>query len=119
MGITGGVFTGCENLSDVEFRGMPSLEYIGANTFYVTALREFEIPASVAYVGFSAFLNEYLVSLSVEDGNEVYVADEGVLYTKDMTTLVWLSVAESGNFLYRAGGSCGNRGLLLRSNRVS
>lgn len=88
MGITGGVFTGCENLSDVEFRGMPSLEYIGANTFYVTALREFEIPASVAYVGFSAFLNEYLVSLSVEDGNEVYVADEGVLYTKDMTTLV-------------------------------
>lgn len=88
MGITDGVFTGCENLSEVEFRGTPSLEYIGANTFYVTALREFEIPASVAYVGFSAFLNEYLVSLSVEDGNEVYFADEGVLYTKDMTTLV-------------------------------
>lgn len=119
MGITGGVFTGCENLSEVEFRGTPSLEYIGANTFYVTALSEFEIPASVTYIGFSAFLNEYLVSLSVEDGNEVYVADEGVLYTKDMTTLVCYPSRKAGNFLYRAGGSCGNRGLLLRSNRVS
>ena len=119
MGTAKGVFNGCENLSEVEFRGTPSLEYIGANTFYVTALSEFEIPASVTYIGFSAFLNEYLVSLSVEDGNEVYVADEGVLYTKDMTHACVLSVAESGNFLYRAGGSCGNRGLLLRSNRVS
>lgn len=58
-----------------------SLGGIGDYAFYGTALTSVTIPAGCAYVGSAAFArNTRLTAIEVDDENEVYFDDNGVLY---------------------------------------
>ncbi len=46
------------------------------------------IGANVAEIGFMAFTAPYLVSITVDEDNESYSSDKGVLYDKDVKTLL-------------------------------
>lgn len=76
---------------------LPSkLTYIGAGAFYATNLTSVNIPASVSSIGKSergidhfSFDTDTLSSITVEPGNRNYEAQNGVLYTKGKTELVF------------------------------
>ena len=58
-----------------------SLEGIGEYAFFNTALTKITIPVNCSYVGASAFNSILkLKSISVEEGNEYYFSEGGVLY---------------------------------------
>ena len=75
------------------------LETIGDGAFFATGLSQISIPASVRSIGYGAFIGvtvDYenseevctLQSITVNADNPYYTADDGVLYTKDLTELV-------------------------------
>lgn len=76
---------------------LPSkLTYIGAGAFYATNLTSVNIPATVSSIGKSergidhfSFDTNTLSSITVEPGNRNYEAQNGVLYTKGKTELVF------------------------------
>ena len=99
--IARGAFRGCKNLTAVTFP--ESLEEIGANAFYgCSGIAEFNIPANVRSIGDEALLTPSTVSISfgggfgsgklaaihVDPENQYYTDVDGVLFTKDMKTLL-------------------------------
>lgn len=66
------------------------IETIGPNAFYgCDGLTDVAIPASVTNIGESAFATcGRLMAISVAAGNEVYSSRDGMLLTKDGTTLI-------------------------------
>ncbi len=86
--INGGAFQNCTGLTEINFsEGLVKIEVWA---FYgCTSLTKVSIPASVQTVGQGAFsLCSGITSFTVADGNESYVAKDGVLYNSDMTTLL-------------------------------
>lgn len=77
-------FEGCTGITEIELP--ETVEYVGECAFAVTSIRNMYIPASVSYFGFTYGKFEKFI---VDSENPYYTADEnGVLYTKDMKTLV-------------------------------
>jgi hypothetical protein len=82
-------FAGCENLTSVTFEDGSQLKEIGDAAFMGSGLTEIDIPASVTSIGLASIskcLN--LTTINVDPANENYVSVNGVLYSKDMKTLV-------------------------------
>lgn len=81
-------FYGCSSLAGITFP--ESLTVIGENAFFgCSALPEVSIPASVAEIGAFAFdTTEYVTSFTVSPDNAAYASQDGVLFDKDMTTLI-------------------------------
>ena len=81
-------FSGCGGLTDVTIPA--GVEIIGPEAFYgCDGLTDVVIPASVTNIGEHAFAEcSHLMSISVEAGNEAYSSRNGVLLTKDGTTLI-------------------------------
>ena len=81
-------FYGCGGLTDVAIPA--GVEAIGVNAFYgCSGLADAVIPASVTNIGERAFAAcGRLKAISVEAGNEVYSSRNGMLLTKDGTTLI-------------------------------
>lgn len=117
-------FSYCAVLSKVTFGDNTKLDYIGASVFQSTPmLIEFKLPYAKQYckvTGFSVFgtasaikkltiakeidavknqmFGEALVNCQeflVEDGNRAFVAEDGVLYTKDKKILVMYPAAKA------------------------
>lgn len=80
------VFYLCENLKTVTFGN--SVEFIGQSSFALTALESVYIPASVETIDLTAFVSEHLETITVDENNQCYSSDEGVLFNKNKTTLV-------------------------------
>lgn len=84
---TVGGFCACENL--VELVLPEGLEVIESNAFTgcdsITSIR---IPASVEELYGSSFAGCNIEAYEVDEGNEHYTAIDGVVYTKDLKTLV-------------------------------
>lgn len=60
------------------------VERISESAFASTAVTEAKIPASVKVIGEKVFYNcTELTAVNVDNGNENYLSDSGVLYTKD------------------------------------
>ena len=80
-------FQACLNLQSVTIPN--TVKKIGAAAFcYCDALTSVRIPASVADIGAFTFICNDLADIQVDSGNENYRSVDGVLYTKDMETLI-------------------------------
>lgn len=86
-------FHWCLKLEEVKIP--ENVTYIGEGAFVDCALKSIHIPASVSEIGSYAFAYcKDLSEISVAEGNAHYVVVDGVLFTKDMKTLL----------LYPSGG---------------
>ncbi|MCM1364478.1 MAG: leucine-rich repeat domain-containing protein, partial [Faecalibacterium sp.] len=80
-------FSECRCLKDIKLP--ESLETIGFYAFSKTALSNLYIPANVSFIGTFPVMSINFKAYSVDEKNEYYCTDEfGVLFTKDMKTLV-------------------------------
>jgi len=61
---------------------------IGSDAFSLSHITSITIPSSVTSIGESAFSWNHLSSFNVEEGNLNYRASDGVLFDKDMSTLI-------------------------------
>ena len=89
-------FALCSSLSSIE---LPSaLSTIGERAFlFCTSLQTVTIPESVTTIGESAFEQcSFLTSIEVEEANANYCSKDGVLYSKDETTLVAVPGGKEG-----------------------
>lgn len=79
-------FYGFTGLTEID--GLTSPRAIGRYAFAYTALREVNIPASVAKIGENAFYGcAAIETYTVAAANVAYAAFDGCLYSKDLTTL--------------------------------
>ena len=79
-------FYECTSLCDVEIPS--SVTRIGNSAFNGTGLTSVTIPASVIEIGERAFTRASLTKIEVDEKNETYKSVDGVLFSKDMTTLI-------------------------------
>ena len=84
-------FDGCTVLTAVTFASGSQLGSIGKGAFHnCTSLTSIEIPASVTSIGNFAFYGcTGLTSITVASENAYYSSDDGVLFNKDKTTLIY------------------------------
>lgn len=109
--ISENAFNGCESLTTINVP--ESLETIGDEAFYsCKVLEDFELPDTLESIGYQAFydcekinhftigenveeIGQYafegcveLIEINVSDKNKNYTSEDGILYDKDMTTLI-------------------------------
>ena len=99
-GIVQNGFSACTALETVVLS--EGLTSIGSNAFYgCTGLTEIMIPASVRQLGARPFTYcANLTGIWVDENNQTYVNDEnGVLFTRDMTTLVEAPCMLKGDYI--------------------
>ena len=88
-----GAFYGCKQLASVEIS--EGVENIGGSAFYgctnlgcTNLMTVMTIPSSVKSIGVNAFGHCGIQEFKVNEGNEVYCAIDGVLFSNDKTKLV-------------------------------
>jgi hypothetical protein len=116
--ITRGLFAECESLTDINmppgllrinddaFSNAKSLanvvlpdsvKHIGTRAFFGTGLRTIRIPATVQTIGSFAFSScPDLHEIQVDTANMNYASIDGVLYSKDLRTLIQCPAGKSG-----------------------
>lgn len=84
--VESGAFANCRSLKDFSAPGVTSFgDYVLQNT----ALTSFEIPKGVTAISTIVFYgNNTLENYTVAQGNTAYTAKDGVVYSKDSSTLV-------------------------------
>lgn len=76
--------------SDNGFILPDGLLHVGDNSFFSAFKESFvSIPASLVSVGKDAFANIYIEEFRIDENNPVFTADNKVMYSKDMTTLMY------------------------------
>ena len=122
--ISNGAFKGCDNLKNIKKAQKPKLmllkalfaapmisdentlkipegiETIGSEAFAECgSIVKVVIPASVKTIGENAFAScSNLVEIEVDKNNDYFCSVDGVLFTKDMKTLVSVPAGKTGNF---------------------
>ena len=124
--IGAGTFSGCSGLTNITIPG--SVRTIGDDAFYYcTSLTNVTIPASVNRIGSEAFLqcsnlatvtipgsvtnigvNAFyfctsLTAITVDSANISYTSLDGVLFTKNLSTLIQCPGGKTGSFLIPDG----------------
>lgn len=92
------VFLYCTSLSGITIpNGVERIEDQALGR--CSSLKNIHIPASVNYISGYAFTEcSSLVSFTVDSGNQHYTAVDGVLYSKDLTTLIRFPSAKAETF---------------------
>ena len=87
-------FYNCNNLANLIIPD--SVTTIGENAFGRSGLSSIDISANVISIGPGAFANcQQLTDINVDNENGVYCSTEGILYSKDMTTLYQYPIGKS------------------------
>lgn len=91
-------FSQCKALPGIEIPN--SVTTIGLNAFYgCVAMKSVTIPATVEYLDPTAFYScTSMTDIMVEEGNQYYTSEDGVLYSKDMTILYRYPCGKTGTF---------------------
>lgn len=96
--LSAALFEGCDNLSHV---ALPeSLDSIASGAFsFCKSLQVINIPAGVRFIDDNVFdESESLETINVAEGNATYKSVDGVLLTKDGTTMLRCPEGKSGNY---------------------
>ena len=90
-------FDSCEKLESITFASGSKLEVIGDDAFECcSALKSITIPASVTSIGsYSFYYCTSLQAINVDEGNENYTSEDGVLFDKAKTTLMQYPAGKS------------------------
>ena len=96
-------FFGCSSLKSIELP--ETLTSIGEGAFNrCSSLQSIDIPKNVDSIGANAFYNcGNLTKINVASGNKNYTSVNGVLYTKDMKTLLRCPQAKTGDYSIPVG----------------
>ncbi len=96
LGIGNASFAGCNDLQSLELP--PQLRHIGFNAFqFCTVLKQVEIPASVTRIGAVCFFGcRNLEAINVHPANIQYASVEGILYDKEVQTLIACPAGKKG-----------------------
>ncbi len=91
-------FCECEKLTKITIPG--SVKSIGRGAFAVChSLTELNLPESVASIDINAFNNcSSLERITVAAGNNAFASQDGVLYNKELTTLVAYPAGREGEY---------------------
>ncbi len=90
-------FCYCGRLTDIS---IPStVREIGMEAFSNTSIARFEIPAAVTSIGSNALRSSYLTSVEVDAANPAYSSADGVLYSRDGSTLLRFPAKKLGPFV--------------------
>lgn len=73
-----------------------SVTRIGYGCFMATNLTSITVPATVTYIGPLAFASTGITAINVAEDNPSYRAIDGILYSKDTSTLVECPFSKSG-----------------------
>lgn len=92
-----GAFSNCESLTEITLPD--NLQNIGEKAFSGTGLTSIHIPAKVYRIG-TGFMNSFgncrdLAEISVDPNNIAYTATDGVLFSKDKTSLLFCLQAKT------------------------
>jgi hypothetical protein len=94
VNIGSGVFLGCTSLASIDIPD--SVTTIGQKAFFrCDNLKTVEIPDSVTSIEENAFADA-AADIEVSGGNANYTSKDGVLFNKDMTTLIQYPVGKDG-----------------------
>lgn len=97
-----GAFDGCSKLATVTLS--EGLETLAGIAFSRCAITEFHIPASVTLIdGNPCNQCSQLTTVTVAADNTSYVAQDNVVFTKDMTKLVMCAAGKEGAYTVPAG----------------
>ena len=80
-------FIGCRNLSEIHIP--QSLKKINHFAFHFTGIKELNLPASLEFIGPIGKCSS-LVKIHVDPANPNYRSIDGVLYDKQLTTLIYV-----------------------------
>lgn len=83
----------CKGLGSVTLPS--SLETIGQSAFSGSGISSLEIPAEVQSIGERAFYNADLQNIVVSADNTVYASQDGVLYDKNVSELIYYPLSKS------------------------
>ena len=102
-GIGNSAFYGCNALASITFSSPSSVEYIDNRVFEYCSITEFTIPNSVKRISSDTFYNcNTLTSVKVEAGSTTYSSEDGVLFDKDKTTLIYFPAGKAGQYIIPA-----------------
>jgi len=98
-----GAFWGCKNLNTITIP--PLVTSIGDKAFWgCENLNTITIPPSVTSIGENAFINCYsLTTIMVNNENQHYASEEGILYNKAKTRFIHIPRSISGSVTIPAG----------------
>lgn len=97
-----GAFYFCESLESVSLP--ETLKSVGKEAFWATSLKSVVIPKRLTKIGEGAFtLITNFKSIKVQKGNPAYCARDGILFTKDMKTIVACPTYKTGSYVVPAG----------------
>ena len=82
------MFEYCRNLKTINIPADSQLSYIESGAFYESGIESIFIPSTVEEIGVAAFNTYLLKDISVAEDNPYYKSVDGVLFSKDMSTLV-------------------------------
>lgn len=90
-------FNGCTALEEIALNN--GIQTLGAQLFYgCTSLRTIKIPASVSKFGKDMFVGcTSLNELQIDESNPTYASVDGVLYSKDLKTLILYMPGREGS----------------------
>ena len=81
-------FGSCENLTSINIPN--SVTSIGSSAFSsCSKLTSISIPSSTTFIGYGAFMFcSAMTNIQVDSDNDTYASQNGILYTKDLATLI-------------------------------